>query len=143
MPYLAMIDRMRSFLKQPTSIMLVCGYSFRDEHLNEALLQGAETNPSAAIFAVQYSKLEDYEPAVRIAKQCQSLNVLASDAAVIGGVEAPWKSARDVISTERLSTFWDKGAEQPDSDLVSGKFLLGDFNSLGKYLSLLISARNV
>ena len=40
MPYLAMVDRLRAFLKQPTSTLILCGYSFRDEHVNEVYRDG-------------------------------------------------------------------------------------------------------
>lgn len=44
MPYLAMIDRLRAFLKQPTATLVICGYSFRDQHLNE-VITGASVYP--------------------------------------------------------------------------------------------------
>lgn len=143
LPYLAMIDRMRAFLKLNTAVLLVCGYSFRDEHLNEVLLQGAESNPSTAIFAAQFGNLNDYPSAIKIATSCQNFNVLARDAAIIGGVRAPWKSPQDVLDTDRLSTFWEREGAEEGAEVGSGRFLLGDFERLGKFLSLLVSSTDV
>ena len=45
MPYLAMVDRLRAFVRKPSSVLVVCGYSFRDEHLNACLLEGLTGSP--------------------------------------------------------------------------------------------------
>ena len=39
MPYLAMQDRLRAFLGAGQSVLITCGYSFSDWHLNQAILQ--------------------------------------------------------------------------------------------------------
>jgi hypothetical protein len=35
LPYLAMIDRLRAFFRETNSVLVICGYSFGDDHLNE------------------------------------------------------------------------------------------------------------
>jgi len=45
MPYLAMIDRLRAFLKKPSSVLITCGYSFRDVHINANFLEGLQGKP--------------------------------------------------------------------------------------------------
>lgn len=42
MPYLAMIDRLRAFLRRRGAARFVSGYSFGDRHINEAMIQGLE-----------------------------------------------------------------------------------------------------
>lgn len=42
MPYLALIDRLRTFLRSKNGILVTCGYSFRDQHINEVLREGLE-----------------------------------------------------------------------------------------------------
>ncbi|HWW61561.1 MAG TPA: SIR2 family protein, partial [Thermoanaerobaculia bacterium] len=46
MPYLAMRDRLRAFVKT-RSVFMTCGYSFADEHLNEDLMFGLTANPAS------------------------------------------------------------------------------------------------
>ena len=41
---------MRFFLRQPSAVIIISGYSFRDEHLNEIFLQGVQGNVTAVIF---------------------------------------------------------------------------------------------
>lgn len=75
MPYLVMADRLKTFLKRgerPVA-MFILGYSFGDEHINEALIDCLRSNPSAACFAIQYGKLSDYPTAVKLATENPNL----------------------------------------------------------------------
>ena len=47
MPYLAMQDRLRAFLARGQAVLITCGYSFADSHLNQAIQQGLQGNPTA------------------------------------------------------------------------------------------------
>lgn len=59
MPYLAMIDRLRAFFRTDSNrhgfgppVLVVCGYSFSDDHLNEVLLDGLRGNAGAQCFVM-------------------------------------------------------------------------------------------
>lgn len=130
MPYLAMIDRLRAFLRQRGAALIVCGYSFNDEHLNEVLLQGLEGNPTAAAFGLMFGRLSSYGRARAIALRRSNLSLMAADAAIIGTQEAPWAQASDDDEEER----------REDSD-NSAPFSLGDFAKLGAMLGEMIGER--
>ena len=40
MPYYAMLNRLRVFLRANKCILLTCGYSFGDQHINAIIAQG-------------------------------------------------------------------------------------------------------
>ncbi len=97
MPYLAMLDRLRAFFRGESSgrghsdqrthgspRLIICGYSFIDDHFNEILLDGLRGNLKAQCFALMYSTLDAHERAVEYAKSQPNLTVLASDGAVVG-----------------------------------------------------------
>jgi hypothetical protein len=92
MPYLAMIDQLRSFMRKRRALIVMCGYSFGDQHLEDVLLQELEGNPSAAAFALMYGELDQYPRAVALAEVRPNLTVLANDAAVVGTRKAKWSS---------------------------------------------------
>ena len=65
MPYLAMLDRLRAFFRSGghsqgfgPPVLIVCGYSFADDHLNEVLLDGLRGNPAAQCFVLAYCDLD-------------------------------------------------------------------------------------
>ena len=98
MPYLAMLDRLRAFFhadgvrkrggserkEEDAPRLIICGYSFLDDHLNEVLLDGLRGNRSAQCFALMFSKLSDHPRAVEYAVKQSNLTILAADGAVIG-----------------------------------------------------------
>lgn len=132
MPYLAMLDRLRSFLSRGQAVLVTCGYSFLDQHLNEVILQGLRSNPTAMCFGLLHSKKSDYPIAVEKAKRHQNLSLLARDGAVLGTFEKDWHSEqRDGDSLNGLSV------RKPDAG--SCEFVLGDFKKLGEFLATQLS----
>jgi hypothetical protein len=95
MPYLAMIDQFRSFLRKRRATVALCGYSFGDEHIEDVLLQELEGNPTAAAFALMYGPLDDHPRAVTLAERRPNLTVIAEDAAVVGTQRGDWAPGED------------------------------------------------
>ena len=83
MPYLAMLDRLRNFLLSGQAVLVTCGYSFSDRHLNDVILQGLTANPSAICFALLFGDRAKYPVAVAAARTRANLSLLAVDGAVL------------------------------------------------------------
>lgn len=133
MPYLAMMDRLRSFLARKQAFLIICGYSFGDEHVNEAIAQGLRGNPNATAFALQFGKLDDYPKGVALAQGTSNLSVLAADGAALGTKRDEWiRKEDDAI---------DKKEEDPairwcpidgDNERKQACLKIGDFQFLGE-----------
>lgn len=118
MPYLAMLDRLRRFLRQPSAFLVTIGYSYADEHLNEVMLQGLRSNHMAAAFGLLFKVLDQERGAAAIAGRIPpNLTLIARDKAVVRGVVGPWLP--DPGS--------GGGAPLPSCDL-------GDFNVFAQFL---------
>jgi hypothetical protein len=132
MPYLALHDRLRSALRRPHFVMVTCGYSFRDEHLNEVLREGLERNASAVVFGLLHGEIAKYPAAASVAERAANLLLLARDGAIVGSVRGPWRPVDDpdaVVDTPGVSL---------DGDQPS--FQLGDFAHLAALLRELAGA---
>ena len=137
MPYLAMIDRLRAFIRKTSSTLFICGYSFRDEHLNACLVEGLTGSPRSTVFGLLYGNLVDYPEAVKLAGTVGNLSLLARDGALLGTRAGGWDN-RDLGETATLS-----GAVELTPDPAGGTakivlFHLGDFACLGHFLAALI-----
>jgi len=133
MPFLAMTDRLRGFLTKPSATMVTCGYSFRDEHLNECIIEALSGNPRAVVFGLIFGQLADHPEAVALASSTTNLNLLAKDGAVIGGQQGEWSSPESLgggILNHAISHTPADG----DTDEKT-EFLLGDFAKLGAFLA--------
>lgn len=138
MPYLAMIDRLRAFLRQPTSALVLCGYSFRDEHLNEVLVQGLKSTNGAVAFALLYGNIEGYPQAIALGRGCANLSILARDGAVISSRDSKWpeKDAESIPKEDNLGLKWTPAKSADDKR--AAEFTLGDFAVFGLFLKTLV-----
>lgn len=143
MPYFVMIDRLRSFLRsnQKPVALFIIGYSFGDDHLNEAIIESLSANPSAACFALQYGDLVDYPNAKKLARDNANLSVLARDSAIIRRLEAKWIAhpATDMSAIKCAFQPIDgtgvdeKEVEESDQPRPC-RLTIGDFKLLGDFL---------
>ncbi|MCF8065016.1 MAG: SIR2 family protein [Desulfarculaceae bacterium] len=140
MPYLAMIDRLRAFLKQPTSMLIMCGYSFRDEHINEVVVQGLQCTQTAVAFALLHGSIANYPQAVSLAKKQLNLNLLAHDGAVISGQESQWpiKESGSISVDDTNWIRWTPVDPEDESTKLKAEFMLGDFALFGQFLYELV-----
>ena len=119
LPYLAMMDRLRTFIRKPGAILVSCGFSFRDQHINEVIDQSLRANPTASVHALLYGELDGYQEAKRLASDLPNLSLHSKDKGIIGGREGDWSSS---IGTESASA--QEKATCP----------LGDFAVFGDFL---------
>lgn len=132
MPYLAMIDRLREFLRDPNSALILCGYSFRDDHINDTILQGLEYTRTAVAFGLLFDEMEKYESVAAKAVDQANLIVLAKDGGIIGGQRVTWteKSAESVAEDDNEWVKWVRSGNGNST----AQFTLGDFRVLGQFL---------
>lgn len=129
LPYMAYTDRLRRFVSLGESLLLVLGYSFRDEHLNEVIFQGLRSNVRFNVVAFVYND-ETYNHARGLVAPYRRLAFYGPKAAMVGGQEKEWKSKIEKPKNVDWP-FWD-----PDTE----RFLLGDFNSFADFLSKFVSS---
>ncbi len=137
LPYLAMIDRLRAFMKKPGATLILCGFSFRDEHLNEVILQGLECSQTASAFALMHGTTGDYPQACALAERRGNLSILCRDGGVVGGQRVQWP-ASDGSQANIQNTAWVtwEPVDPENADGAKSAVLkLGDFAILGRFLA--------
>jgi hypothetical protein len=140
MPYLAMLDRLRAFLKHPTAVLIICGYSFSDIHLNEIVVQGLQGNPTAVAFGFLYGDLANYAGAIAAAQNRANLNLLARNEGMIGTKRAVWVKGREAsVCVDSHGVKWIP--DPADASKKDATFTLGDFASLALLTEELIGER--
>lgn len=135
MPYLAMIDRLRSFLRHGSPVLIICGYSFRDEHLNDVIIQSLQGNPSAMAFGLLFGELEGYPEAVNVAASRSNISLLAEDGGVVGAVAGGWAAAEaGGRSVDTVCLKWSEALAEGGNSKVTPRLVLGDFGCFGNLL---------
>ncbi len=140
MPYLAMLDRLREFLARGQAVLVTCGYSFADQHLNEVILHGLRSNPTAICFGLLFGKRSSYADALDKARKHPNLSLLAADGAVLGTVERDWRADEQTgHALHEISVMKKELAENSDPASNNCEFTLGDFKSFGNFLAQQLS----
>lgn len=53
-PFIAYLDRFRKYILENEKVLLILGYSFNDEHVNEIIINGLNSNTRLSIFAFAF-----------------------------------------------------------------------------------------
>lgn len=142
MPYLAMLDRLRVFLRSHQSVIVTCGYSFVDEHINAYLAQGLAGNPNASCLALIFGDLSSAPDAVKLARRHANLTVMAADGGVIGTVQRPWCcDNKDSNPAYEIAVTMQALPNRSSAPEGQCKWLLGDFAAFGSLLASQLSSR--
>lgn len=118
MPFVVLQDRLRRALAEPETLMLISGYSWSDDHLNELFFDAATQRPRSEIIAFCFDNIP--EPLARAAAATPNLQIVTKSEAIIGGIRESWKTPADGLPED----LWQHGGVQ-----------LGDFGSLASFLA--------
>lgn len=116
-PFVVLQDRFRRALHHPESLVLICGYSFGDAHLNEMIFDAAMRRPRSEFVAFCFSEI----PAELANRSLvtPNLQALGSQEAIIGAIRGDWAAPED----------------SPAELWVDDKFGLGSFANLTTFLA--------
>jgi hypothetical protein len=140
-PYASMLDHLGRLLDHPDgTVLVVLGYSFGDQHINEIVFDALDGRDRAHVFALQFDELPARHQLISRAQARSNLLVYGPETAVVGGVHGPWQLNEQVDerTADLLDVPFDSDAVV-DLDAVAntGKFRLGDFNHFAHFLAAL------
>lgn len=103
MPFLAMMDRFKDFILQRSSVLFMSGYSFGDEHINNLLLEGLRSNPTAMVYGLLHGNMLNddgtphpkYKNARALALKTPNLALFSADVGIISRREKRWIAQND------------------------------------------------
>ena len=138
LPYLAIMDRLRAFLSKPNAVLVISGYSFGDQHINEVILQGLRAAPTSITFGILFETLTDNPVAVDLATDHPNLALWGAEGAVIGQTKGEW-SVSGPTDDEQMTNIIEFKYEDDDQDTVAvDRMRLGDFAVMGEYLDEIV-----
>ncbi|MBP1616139.1 MAG: hypothetical protein H6Q13_3587, partial [Bacteroidetes bacterium] len=167
-PYTALGDRLTHFLKQPDTILITCGYSFGDEHINERILTALSSNTTAHVYALYYDilykdgkksgyLLTENSYLSQLAKGNNKLSVFGCKNAIIGCKYGEWRLKRepDKDDTLNVNLYFDESFSPNSNDEINveykesvpwsgeGELFLPDFKKFVDFLqSMIFDSKN-
>jgi len=146
MPYLALIDQLNRVIRQPNSLLIISGYSFNDQHLNDTIINALRANPNSMAIALLFDTLtynneganiERYPDAIKTAERRNNLALWSYDEAIIGTARGKWTTPLEIEDEDNLANCIQKIPSTEDSEEKT-HLKLGDFSILGDFLQALI-----
>jgi len=165
-PYVGLIDRLCTFLQQDDAVLITCGYSFGDGHINERIATSLRRGANSHVIAMYYDQYQDKDKksVYGLADANNKVRDMATHGtggkmsvyglrhAVIGGKFGEWKLRDEpkVNESIRVSQYFDEdaailsekaGEHKGDERWTgTGHFLLPDFCKLTAFLNDLSSS---
>jgi hypothetical protein len=165
-PYVGLIDRLCTFLQQDDAVLITCGYSFGDSHINERIVASLRRGANSNVVALYYDEVKDEDgncsyalaDAANVVRAMATqetggkMSVYGRHHAVIGGKFGTWRLRDEPKKNEatRIDLYFDEDAAAPSSTPGeqrgtenwegTGTFLLPDFCKLTAFLNDLSSS---
>ena len=143
-PYMGYMDRLTHILNFEHALLITCGYSFGDEHINAILYSALDNRNTSNIIALQFQELNEDDSLVEAAVRCSNLTVIGPNGGVISGSWGLWQLSQPVDhkTCSFMDTAFDsnalpedKGSPAAVSPDLTGRMRLGDFNWFCRFLN--------
>lgn len=158
-PYESLLDRLSNFLKKDDSILITCGYSWGDEHINSRIISALKTNTTSHVIGLIYDKPDpilEVSKLVKLGLENSKISLYGSRSAVIGRNFGEWKLKSEPTKDDTISLnlFFDEDGPTNSEELKTefkgtenwtgkGEFVLPDFKKLAKFLNSMISDNEI
>lgn len=135
LPYSAFTDRLTRFLEQDDALLIVAGFSFGDEHVNNLIFGALETRPRTHVYALQFEELPEDSQLIKRAHQRPNLIVCGPQTGIIGGQRNRWALAE---TPSFMKVAFEAGPEANGTEGNTagqvGQMKIGDFVSFCAFL---------
>lgn len=167
-PYESLLDRLSNFLKQDDAILITCGYSWGDEHINSRIISALKTNTTSHIIGLIFDKYKDDKGATfyslnqdsklaKIGMDNPKISIYGGRSAVIGCNFGEWtlKSEPSKEDSVNIDLYFDEDAaidpkEEKKTEVKGeevwtgkGEFILPDFSNLVRFLNSMVSDNEI
>jgi len=134
-PYAAFTDRLTRFLEQDDALLIVAGFSFGDEHINNLIFGALENRPRTHVYALQFEELAEDSVLIKRAYQRSNSIVVGPKTGVIGGRRAAWAPSEPPSFMDGVFELKEMGSPGGGvANTKSGLMKIGDFARLCRFL---------
>lgn len=137
-PYSAFTDRLSRFLEQDDALLVVAGFSFGDEHINNLIFGALENRPRTHVYALQFDELAPVADLMKRAAQRPNMIVIGPKTGTIGGRQAIWAPVECPLFMDAVFELKEE-APGDGEPVKSGMMKIGDFARFCDFLESMTS----
>lgn len=100
LPYIAFIERLRDLLNQE-AVLLTCGYSWQDEHINDTIINVLNKNPISSVFGFLHTnKISD--SIYKLSQESPNISIYGTKQAIVNKRLINWEKDFDFTQFEKF-----------------------------------------
>ena len=144
-PYAAFSDRLARFLDQDGALLVVCGFGFGDEHINNVIFEALESRPRTHVYALQFGEQNENTDLVQRSYQRHNMMVIGPDTGIIEGRRGKWQISgelsvfSDVLEVTEANQDSNGESNPPSTNENSCNLRIGDFNQFCNFLASMMT----
>lgn len=132
-PYRALMDRLARVLAREDSLVIACGFSFSDQHINAIFLDALQRRPRTHLIAISYEDINADHHVSKWATDLNNIVHLGPNGATVSGRFGDWETSRPPDAALTAAT---GGLAIPDpKDATRVRMTGGDFGAFCGYLA--------
>ena len=118
-PFESLLDRLTNFIKNDDAILLTCGYSWGDEHINARILSALKTNTTSHVIGLIHGDIKENSNIVKLALDNPKISIYGYKHCVIGCKYGPWKlkTEPNIDDTVNLNLYFDEDGPTNQMDI--------------------------
>lgn len=132
-PYSAFTDRLSRFLEQDDALLIVAGFSFADEHINNLIFGALQNRPRTHVYALQFEELPERSDLAERARQQPNMIVVGPQFGIIGGRRAVWAPTDNLAFMDDVFVLKEE-AQAGGENVKTGYMKIGDFTCFCDFL---------
>ena len=133
-PFSAFTDRLARVLDQDGAILIVAGFSFGDEHINNLIFSALENRPRTHVYSLHYSDPPQDSEIVKRALKRPNILVVGNRTGIIGGRKALWNPDESAVLPNGEFEVKDETPAAGGDPVKVGLVKIGDFARLTEFL---------
>ena len=139
-PYAAFTDRLNRFLEQDDALLIVAGFNFGDEHINNLVFGALENRPRTHVYALQFDERPEDCDLVKRAYQRPNMIMIGPNTGIIGSRRAAWAPVESPSFMHGVFELKANASAEDgkNTDAKAGVMKIGDFASFCDFLVSMI-----
>jgi hypothetical protein len=119
-PFISYLDRFRKYLLENEKVLLILGYSFGDEHVNDIIINGLNNNTRLSIFAFTYDE-KTFKKAIETIGLYPNVSIYTEKKKHVNKVESEFKYEHNIGDFNHFVTILDSLVNQKKVEKLNEK----------------------
>lgn len=119
-PFIAYLDRFRKYLLNNEKVLLILGYSFSDDHVNDVIINGLNNNSRLSVFAFCYDE-KTLNKCIEVLGKYPNISAYSDKLKFVNKTESEFESDKNIGDFNNFITVINSLVNQKKPEMVNEK----------------------